>query len=259
MRKQDTVTIRLIASSQAGVATCAIPGCGRPTMASSGKGLAQFHCRYHVQFKARHGSHWAPSYKAPELKPYVTTAAAWVAGNSGSHLVRPVLMELQGVLAGAGRVEPAQNLKRRPAAFRAQVAFARLREAGIGPERILAIYLGITALIEDDRGSHRTDEYRMVQTAKALHRLASGTHKRWDIPMPDGRILPATMDVYPKSSGRVLRAIGDAVETICRGLAHMVLEDLREAKTARFGPHPSTLPGWKPLWQRQRENAAKAI
>jgi hypothetical protein len=44
-------------------------------MLSSGKGLAEGHCRYHVQFKARHGPHWYPTYKAAELKPYLTVAA----------------------------------------------------------------------------------------------------------------------------------------------------------------------------------------
>jgi hypothetical protein len=57
---------------------CAIPFCGRPVMRSVGIGHAEFHCRYHVQFKARHGSHWHPTYKASELQPYLTVAAEWI-------------------------------------------------------------------------------------------------------------------------------------------------------------------------------------
>jgi hypothetical protein len=65
-------------AADSGMAKCVIPGCGRPTSRSTGKGLAEAHCRYHVQFRARHGSHWYPTYKAADLKPYLTVAAEWI-------------------------------------------------------------------------------------------------------------------------------------------------------------------------------------
>ena len=58
--------------------SCSTPFCVRPAMRSAGVGTRSMHCRYHVQFKARHGSHWHPTYKAGELKPYLTVAAEWI-------------------------------------------------------------------------------------------------------------------------------------------------------------------------------------
>ena len=37
------------------------------------------------------------------------------------------------------------------------------------------------------------------------------------------------------------------------------LQALRDLKRDRFGRHPSQLPGWKPLWKRQREAAAGQV
>jgi hypothetical protein len=238
---------------------CVIPGCGRPTMLSSGKGLAEGHCRYHVQFKARHGSHWYPTYKAAELKPYLTVAAEWIEEHREELFVSYPLIGLRGLLKSAGRAEPAMDIKRRSAAFRARVAFARLREAGVKPERLMAIHMAVAALIEDDRGSHRVTEFRLVQTAKAVHRLASGTHPNWKWPMRDGTVRPLNFHAYPQSSGIVLRIMGREIDEICGEVTERALEAVRAARLAKFGPHPSHLPGWKPLWRRQREEALRKL
>jgi hypothetical protein len=111
-------------------------------------------------------------------------------------------------------------------------------------------------VIEDDAGSHRVTEYRIVQVAKCAHRLASGTHRHWEIPLDDGSIAPIEFHAYPKSSGRVLRVIGKEIEEICSGVTERDLQALRDLKLARFGAHPSQLPGWKPLWKRKLEAAA---
>jgi hypothetical protein len=229
---------------------CTIPGCGRPTAKAAGTGFAEHHCRYHVQFKARHGSHWCPTYRAAELKPYATVAREWVRNHRQHPTVAMALAWLEGLLANAGRAEMAQNIKRKPAAERAKVAFARLRDAGIAPERVLAIYLGVSALIEDDRGSHRVREFRIVQVAKALHRLASGTHKSWAFDTGRG-VVPVRMDVYPKSSGLVLRVMGEAVEECAGNVSGIALEPILTAKRERYSLHASHLPGWKLLWKRQ--------
>lgn len=238
---------------------CAIPDCGRPAMLAAGVGHAEMHCRYHVQFKARHGSHWCPTYKAADLMPYLTVAAEWVQERREELAVAYSLKGLQGLLDGSGRAEPAQDIKRLPATSKARVAFARLREAGVKPERLLAIHIAVGALIEDDRGSHRVREFRLVQTAKAVHRLASGTHRHYEWPMRDGTLRPLHIHAYPRSSGIVLRVIGKEIDEICGGVAEAALEDVRAARLARFGPHPSHLPGWKPLWQRKREAKAAAL
>lgn len=244
-------------SADVGADRCAVPDCLRPTMASSGVGLAKAHCRYHVQFRARHGSHWCPSYRASDLRPYVQAAALWLRLHRTAPIVVAAIRALDGLLARAGWPEPARNIRRWPAKARAKVAFARLREAGIKPERLLAINMGMRALIEDDRGSHRTEEFRQVQVAKAVHRLASGTHRRWDFPLPDGRTSFFADHTYPKSSGLVLRVIGREIGDICGTATEVGLEAVRRLKTERSGEHPSELPGWRPLWARQREAARK--
>lgn len=234
---------------------CSIPGCGRPTMRSSGVGLAEFHCRYHVQFKARHGSHWCPTYRAADLRPYLAAAGVWIAANAGDGATVGAWRSLGDLLCYAGRVDPAMNLRSVPAAQRARVAFARLREAGIGPERLLSIWLGVSALIEDDRGSHRVREFRIVQAAKAAHRLASGTHRRWDMWQPGGGTVPIAVHAYPKSSGLVLRRIGEAMEEACQYVPRTAVAQIIIGKTERFGLHPSRLPGWRPAWDTRHRSA----
>jgi len=250
----STLKAKLAQANSAGdQIQCSIPDCYRPTMRSAGVGLAQFHCRYHVQFLARHGSHWCSSISATDLKPYLQVALRWIKKHMSQPDVARALTEIDWLLANAGRSEPAQNIKRRSAIERGRIAFARLREANVMPERLLAIHMAVSAIIADDRGSHRVPEFRIVQVAKAAHRLASGTHKRWDFPLADGRTAPIEFHVYPKSSGRVLRVIGGKLEEICAEVTEQNLQEIRDLKLERFGPHPSHLPGWRPLWARQRE------
>ncbi len=230
---------------------CSIPGCGRPTAKAAGAGFAEFHCRYHVQFKARHGSHWCPTYRAGELRPYVTAARAWLRKNRQHPAVAMALVWLNGLLADAGRAEMAQNIKRKPASQRAKVAFARLRDAGVKGERVLEIYLGVCALIEDDRGSHRVKEFGRVQTAKALHRLASERTRA-------GSSIPATASCLcgwtpiPSHPSRAPRH-GEAVEECAANVAAIAIEPIIIAKQERYGLHASHLPGWEPHWKRQQK------
>ncbi|AZO61233.1 MAG: hypothetical protein E5Y51_05655 [Mesorhizobium sp.] len=227
---------------------CSVPGCGRPTALSTGKGRSAFHCRYHVQLKARHGSYWCATYRASELRPYVVAASVLLAERSQQGAVAAATQELAHTLASAGRVDPAMNLRGQPASYRARVAFARLREAGIEPRRLLAIYLGVSALIEDDLGSHRTQEFRIVQAAKAVHRLASGTHRSWEMFNPLGPDIHTELHAYPRSSGLVLRRIGEKLEKAGEFLAREAVPKIIAMKTSSHGPHPSHLPGWRPAW-----------
>ncbi len=146
-------------------------------------------------------------------------------------------------MAGLGRVDPAMNLRGQSAEYRARVAFARLRAANIPTRRLIAIYLAVAALIEDDFGSHRTREFRLVQAAKAIHRLASGTHRTWDIWDPrTGGTRKAELHAYPRSSGHVLRKIGETLEKACEELSRAAVPEVIAMRTERFGPHPSHPP-----------------
>jgi len=240
-----------------GLPRCAVPGCTRPTMVEAGVGLGAYHCRYHVQYKARHGSLWCPSIKAGDLRPYVKAASRWIRQNRNNREIAFALQWLRGLLDSAGPVRRTDEIRRKSATERAKVAFARLREAGIKPERLLAIHLGVTANIADDPDSHRVEEYRVVQVAKAVHRLASGTHQRWNWPMSDGTTRVIAMHDYPKSSGRVLRVIGRAIEEACREATAQGLQAVRDLKTSNYGPHPSRLPGWLPRHLRRLRGLEK--
>ncbi|TBZ96889.1 hypothetical protein E0H56_04400 [Rhizobium leguminosarum bv. viciae] len=219
---------------------CAIPGCKLLAESSAGTGLAQFHCRYHVQHKARHGSHWHATYKASELRPYVLSAHRWIQEHRQDPAYRGAYWELEYLLAGAGRVDAAMNLRGQSAEYRARIAFARLRAAEVPARRLVAIYLGVSALIEDDWKSHNVREFRIVQAAKAVHRLASGTHRKWDFWDPlTGGTRPYQIHAYPRSSGHVLRKIGEALEKACADLARAVAPEVIALRTERYGPHPS--------------------
>jgi hypothetical protein len=139
------------------------------------------------------------------------------------------------MMAGAGRVEPAMNLGGRSAAYRARIAFARVRAAEVPTRRLIAIYLAVAALIEDDWKSHNVREFRIVQAAKAVHRLASGTHRKWDAP----GMRPVELHVYPRSSGHVLRKMGETLEKACSELAGIAVPEIIGLRTQRFGAHPS--------------------
>jgi DNA invertase Pin-like site-specific DNA recombinase len=52
---------------------------------------------------------------------------------------------------------------------------------------------------------------------------------------------------------RLARGIGE----VCGGVVERALQEVIAARLAKFGPHPSHLPGWKPPWMQQRD-AAKA-
>jgi hypothetical protein len=187
--------------------------CGRPTARAAKKGLSAFTCRYHQQHKQRHGSHWCKSPSATTLSSYLYAAMSFIGTHRTDPYISAALTGLGGIMASAGPVEIATRLRGLPPERRAKIALARLREANIKPERLLAIPLAVAALIEDAPATvHRTREWRIVAIAKAAHRLASGTHRQWPVAQPDGRTKHIEMHAYPRSSGRVLRHLGEMIE-----------------------------------------------
>ena len=149
-------SIRRRLSDNTGMPICAIPGCGRKTMRAAGVGLAAFHCRRHVDHKARHGSHWHGTYRAADLKPYLAAATSFLRPKlETDHFIRAAVSAVRYLMDDAGPAEIATRLRGVSAARRARIALARLRVADVPPERFLAIVLAVTALIEEDPGSHR--------------------------------------------------------------------------------------------------------
>jgi hypothetical protein len=191
-----------------------------------------------MQHNARHGSHWHGTYKAADLLPYARSADVWLREHRQDPTYQAAYWDLEHMMAGAGRVEPAMNLGGQSAAFRARVAFARVRAVDVPTRRLVIIYLGVAALIEDDWKSHNVHEFRIVQAAKAVHRQASGTHRKWDTP----GMRPVELHVYPRSSGHVLRKMGEVLEKACSELAGIAVPEIIALRTERFGPHPSHPP-----------------
>jgi hypothetical protein len=219
---------------------CVILGCGQRTMRAAGIGLAAFHCRRHVEHKARHGSHWHGTYTAAELKPYLAAATSYIRPRAKSErFLKHALNAIALLLEEAGPTEIATRLKGMSAAKRARIALARLRVARIKPERFVAVVLAVTALIEEDPESHRTKEFRTVQIAKALHRLASGYHRLWEYEDYHGIKRRTELHAFPKSSGPVLRLIGRKVEELCESVVDKHLAGVLALKVKRYGRHPA--------------------
>lgn len=208
-------------------------------MRAAGQGLASFHCKRHVERKARHGSHWHRSYRVDELKPYLLAAQSFIRPRLKTDPQIKEAVTRLALLLEQSPYEIATRLRGLPAKTRADIAFGRLRKRSIKPERLLAIHLAITALIEEDPGSHRVKEFRLVQVAKAVHRLASGYHRVWPQQDKNGRSFRIELHAYARSTGRVLRLIGQAIEERCEWVAEKHLLGVLALKVKRYGRHPA--------------------
>ena len=119
---------------------------------------------------------------------------------------------------------------------RAKIHWARLRKAGIDPLLVVAAWLAIEMVISDDTQPVRTREYKQVQAARLVHRMASGSHRRWEQEIRDlnrpGRtkIHVTEMHVYPRSRGRILRHIGEDVERAVELLVEHHLKQIHQFK-----------------------------
>jgi hypothetical protein len=173
------------------------------------------------------------------LKPYLAAAISYI---------RPRLEtdpQIKGAVARLAALleqspyEIVTRLRGLPAKTRADIAFGRLRKRGIKPERLLAIHFAITGLIEEDPRSHRVKEFRLTQLAKAAHRLASGYHRVWPQQDQKGRILRIELHAYARSTGRVLRFIGQAIEERCEWATEKHLAGVLALKVKRYGRHPA--------------------
>lgn len=211
-------------------------------MRSAGIGLASFHCKRHVEHKARHGSHWHRSYRADELKPYLAAATSYIWPRLETDREIKEATTRLVLLLEQSHYEIATRLRGLPSKTRADIAFGRMRKKGIKPQRLLAIHLAITALIEEDPGSHRVKEFRLVQVAKAAHRLASGYHRVWPQQDKNGRPFRIELHAYARSTGRVLRLIGQMIEERCEWATEKHLDGVLALKVKRYGRHPSLPP-----------------
>ena len=108
------------------------------------------------------------------------------------------------------------------------------------PRFSLAAWLAVEVVIADDPQGDRHRELKQVQAAKVAHRIASGTHKRWQREVPAspqtgrlGKTAVEEMHVYPRSRGRVLWHIGRDLEKAAELLAAHRLGAILAFKRAR--------------------------
>lgn len=188
---------------------CRVVGCQKPARAGTDDGLDTRFCRSHADHYSRHGSPYKRSYTAKEIAPYRKAAMAWLVANEGDIWVRSAVDRVESLYGAAGAHVEAFRLRGLSPEERAKAAWARLRKAKVDPRRVVAVWLAVEMIIRDDPQAETKDEFKRVQAAKLIHKMASGTHKRWD----NGPNGVRELHVYPRSRGRVLRHMGKDVET----------------------------------------------
>jgi hypothetical protein len=142
----------------------------------------------------------------------------------------------------AGPAVIATRLRGMPAPQRAKVAVARLRQARVKPEYLLAIVLAVHGLIEEaPQVVHRVKEWRIVAIAKRSHALASGYHRVWEITDSNGHPHRTELHVYPRSAGRVLRLLGAMLEAEAELVVDHHLSAVLALKVARYASHPAVV------------------
>ena len=213
---------------------CQVFGCPEPPGNALGNGLGRF-CRKHLEHLRRHGDPLKTSYRAPRLKPYRDTAAAWIKANKDKPYVALALKRVEGLKASAGSAIPPRNLRGASAKDKARSVWGRLRNRDVSPEVILAAILGVAMCHEDDPQQGKV-EYRRVQIAKVLSRMGGGEVKRWPTHFSDPALPKETvLRSFPASEGRVLRELGKTAETAADFLLQDHIDDLLAVHRERRG------------------------
>lgn len=205
---------RRLANPQDAYEQCRAYPCTNATTADRGEGLNRLYCRKHIEFYRRHGSYVKASYPAGELRPYRKRAIATLQDHQHTLDVRSAIAEVQRLYRGSGAPVEAFRLRGMPPAERAKAVWAQLRRRKVDPLEVVAVWLAIDMRLRDDPQPDRHEEYRQVQAAKLLHRIAGGTHKRWERERVNGSTEVTELHKHPVSRGRVLRVLGRQVAKV---------------------------------------------
>jgi hypothetical protein len=207
-----------IAGPQDAYERCRAYPCTNRTTADRGEGLNRLYCRKHIEFYRRHGSYVKRSYGAGELRPYRQRALRWLQDQHDDVGIRHASEGVRRLYRAAGTPVEAFRLAGMSPRDRAKATWAQLRKREVDPLEVLAAWLAIDMRLRDDLQPDRHQQYRYVQVAKLIHRMAGGTHKRWERERPDGSVETTELHKHPVSRGQVLRIIGQQVATVCDGL-----------------------------------------
>jgi len=215
-RQQRISSLRKrIAGPQDAYGRCRVYPCTNSTTADRGEGLNRLYCRKHIEFYRRHGSYVKRSYSAGELRPYRVEALAWLQAHSESQSVQLAVAGVRSIYAAAGVALEAFRLSGRSPTDRARAIWALLRKRDVDPLDVLSLWIAIDQRLRHDPQPDRHEEYRHVQVAKLVHRMAGGTHKRWERERADGSMTTTELHRYPVSRGRVLRVVGRQLAEAC--------------------------------------------
>jgi hypothetical protein len=224
-RDADNIKLRQrVKATGSGPKKCWVPDCRKPSGASTVGMVGRF-CKQHLSQHLRHGSPLRVSYAASETNPYRRVALAFLEANPEDTFVKQALINVTDRYRSAGpEIEP-RNMRGTTPDMKANALWARLRTNGVPATYVLAAIAGVHLAFEADpqrpSGKWGT-EFRSVQIAKVLLRMAGGEVKRWarleqvvdPITQRTERPPPQELRVFPYSTGRVLRIIGEEVEKI---------------------------------------------
>jgi hypothetical protein len=227
-QKRQADIRRRIATAKPEFGRCRIFECDQLTTATKGKGLNRLYCRRHVDRFRRHGSYFKSSYRVADLNPYRRSAEEWLRRHMDNAVVREAVDAINMLYWRGGHPQEAFRLRGLPPADRAKYAWARLRQRKVDPTEPLAAWLAVEMKIRDDIQPDRHREYKQVQAAKLVHRMAGGSHKRWEHEL-DGRKYTTELHKHPASRGLVLRHIGQQLEKAARGLVDTHLSTIHHA------------------------------
>lgn len=219
---------------------CRVIHCGQPARAGTADGLDRLYCRRHADHYQRHGSPTKKSYPAQVLNPYRQAALVWMMAHEEDFWVKDAVGKVRGLYNRSGQKAEAFRLRGLSPRERGTALWARLRASEVDPRLPVAAWLAVEMVLKDDPQPDLKPEFKRVQAAKLVHRMVSGTHKRWERkrPHPLHPGLPPVRVVeekhwYPKSRGRVLRHIGQDLAGAVELLADHRLEDIRTFKGER--------------------------
>lgn len=207
---------------------CRMMGCRNPASAGTDSGLNRLYCRKHQEHYSRHGSYTKKSYTAKEIDPYRKAAIRWLKANLDDPMVDRAIKGIEALYKSAGHHVEAFRLNGLTPQERARVAWARLRNAGIDPLKPLAAWIAVELITLDDLQPEHKQHFKWVQAAKIVHRLSSGSHKRWETLSYDGHPQVVELHKYPRSRGRVLVQIGKQLERVAELLVVYHLELIRK-------------------------------
>ena len=217
-RRTSDLRARIARSAGESFNRCQVYPCDNRPTAGSGEGLNRRYCRKHIEHYRRHGGYVKKSYGSGELRPYREAAVRWLRDHAADLVVSTALGGIRELLSASGRPAEAFRLAGLSPAERARNAWATLAKRRVNPEEIAACFLAVQMRLRDDSQPDRHAEYRNVQAAKLLHRMAGGTHRRWERERDDGSVEVTELHRHPVSRGLVLRVIGQTLADACGAL-----------------------------------------